>query len=123
MIDPFYTYGNYELSVWRVQKCARDKGIFWFQTTSRAFARKLAKRKDTRRVEVTGWNHFRATYEMMGNWRKVKRIVDRYFLSAPDDVSRPNSVHEASDLSDGHNTAAVSPDVVLSVADYIWARK
>jgi hypothetical protein len=59
--------GPAELCVWQVEKLGKGKGVFWFQTTSREFARKLRKRDDTRRVEVTGWNHFRQTYEMQGD--------------------------------------------------------
>src|SRR5262249_11809018 len=55
-----------------------------FQTTSKVFGRKLSKRCDTRRVEVAGSNNFRQTYEMRGSWRKVKRIIDSYILSASD---------------------------------------
>ena len=84
MSDPFKTYGPPELCVWRVENLGSGKGIFWFQTTSKAFDRKLSKRRDTRRVEVVGCNHFRRTYEMRGSWRKVKRLIDRYILSAGD---------------------------------------
>jgi hypothetical protein len=61
MKDPFYTYGPPELCGWRVESLGKDDGIFWLQTTSKVFARKLSKRGDTRRVGVTGWNHFRQT--------------------------------------------------------------
>ena len=92
MKDPFYTYGPPELCAWQVEKLGSSKGIFWFQTTGKAFGRKLSKRRDTRRVEVAGCNHFRQTYEMRGNRRKVKRIIDRYILSTGDcfpEVDRP----------------------------------
>jgi len=73
--NPFYTYGAQELCVWRVAP-----GRFWFQTTEPEYARKLDQRRDTRRVAVTGVNHYRRTYEMQGTWLKVKRIVDRYVM-------------------------------------------
>jgi hypothetical protein len=73
MKDTFLGYGPPELCAWQVEKLGGGKGIFWFQTTDKMFARKLSKRGDTRRVEVTGWNHFRQTYEMRGSWRKVKK--------------------------------------------------
>src|SRR5215470_436762 len=72
---PFYTYGPTELCVWKVAP-----GTFWFQTTNPRYSRKLDQRRDTRRVAVTGVNHYRRTYEMRGNWRKVKGIVNRYLM-------------------------------------------
>src|ERR1700730_15800219 len=71
--DPFYTYGPPELCVWKI---APD--TFWFQTTEPRSSRKLDQRQDTRRVAITGVDHYRRTYEMPGNWRKVKGIVTRY---------------------------------------------
>jgi hypothetical protein len=73
--DPFYTYGPPELCVWKV-----GPGRFWFQTTEPEYSRKLDQRQDTRRVGMTGVNHYRRTYEMQGTWRKVKGIVDRYLM-------------------------------------------
>jgi hypothetical protein len=80
--DPCYTYGPPELCVWKVAP-----GIFWFQTTNPQHARRLDKRKDARRIAITGVNQYRRTYEMRGNWRKVKRIVERYIMSASDTFS------------------------------------
>lgn len=80
--DPFYTYGPPQLCVWKVAP-----GTFWLQTTDPQYARKLDKRKDSRRVSITGVNHYRRTYEMRGNWRKVKGIIDRYIMSAGDTFS------------------------------------
>ena len=77
--DPFYTYGPPELCVWRVAP-----GTFRFQTTDPEYARKLDQRQDTRRVELTGVNHYRRTYEMQGTSRKVKGIVDRYLMLTSD---------------------------------------
>ena len=117
MKDPFYTYGPPELCVWEVESLGRDKGIFWFQTTDRAFARKLAKRNDTRRVEMTGWNHFRQTYAMVGTWRKAKRIIDRYILSAGDSILAQNVPQKALHLADRVVTAGLSlvtPDRILA---------
>ena len=73
------TYGTHELCVWRV-----GPSRFWFQTTRSNFARKLAKRRDARRVEVSGLNHYRATFEIRGTRRKIVRITRRYLASAPD---------------------------------------
>jgi len=73
--DPLYTYGPPELCVWKV-----GPGTFWFQTTDPQYSRKLDQRQDTRRVAITGVNHYRRTYEMPGNWRKVKGIVNRYLM-------------------------------------------
>jgi hypothetical protein len=73
------TYGTRELCAWRVAPSR-----FWFQTTRSSFARKLAKRRDARRVEVSGLNHYRQTFEIRGTWRKVQRIIGRYLASAPD---------------------------------------
>jgi len=76
---PFYTYGPPELCVWKVAK-----GTFWIQTTEPQYSRKLDERQDTRRVAVTGVNHYRRTYEMSGTWRKVKRVVDHYLMPTSD---------------------------------------
>jgi hypothetical protein len=77
--DAFYTYGPPELCVWKVAP-----GTFWFQTTDPQYSRRLDQRQDTRRVEVTGVNHYRRTYEVRGTWRKVKRIADRYVMPTSD---------------------------------------
>jgi hypothetical protein len=74
---PVNTYGTHQLSAWRVAA-----GLFWFKTTRSDFARKLAKRKDARRVEVRGLNHYRQTFEIRGTRRKVERIIKRYLTSA-----------------------------------------
>jgi hypothetical protein len=79
---PFYTYGPPELCVWKVAPVT-----FWFQTTGPRYSRKLDQRQDTRRVAVTGINHYRRTYEIRGTWRKVRRIIDRYLVSASDRFS------------------------------------
>jgi hypothetical protein len=76
------TYGPPELCVWKVAP-----GTFWFQTTDPEYSRKLDQRQDTRRVEVTGVNHYRRTYEMRGTWRKVKGIVNRYVMPTSDAFS------------------------------------
>ena len=80
--DPFYTYGPPELCVWKVAPAT-----FWFQTTDPRYSRKLDQRQDTRRVAVTGVNHYRRTYEMRGNWRKVKGVVNRYVMRASNTFS------------------------------------
>jgi hypothetical protein len=76
------TFGRPELCAWQVAP-----GVFWIQTTEPQFSRKLEKREDVHRVEVNGVNHFRRTFEMRGTWRKIRRIIDRYLLSAGDQVS------------------------------------
>jgi hypothetical protein len=91
--DPSYTYGPPELWVWKV-----GPDTFWLQTTDPQYARKLDKRKDTRRIGITGVNHYRRTYEMPGNWRKVKRIVDRYLMSAGNTFSGTGSRQDASKI-------------------------
>jgi len=70
------TYGPPELCVWKVAP-----GTFWFQTTDPEYSRKLDQRQDTRRVEVTGVNHYRRTYEIQGTWRMVEGIVRRYLMA------------------------------------------
>jgi hypothetical protein len=109
MKAPFYTYGSPELCAWQVEKLSIDKSVFWLQTTSKAFARKLSKRRDTRRVEVVGYNHFRRTYEMRGSWRKIKRLIDRYILSTADSILPVNRLQNASQFADRVN----SPDLPI----------
>ncbi len=77
------TYGPPELCAWMVGRNGHDH-VFWFQTTETKFARRLAKRRDARRVGITGDNHFRQTFQICGTWRKVRRVIDRYFLTAGD---------------------------------------
>jgi hypothetical protein len=91
--DAFYTYGPPELCVWKVAP-----RTFWFQTTDPRYSRKLDQRQDTRRVVVTGVDHYRRTYEMRGTWRKVRRIVNRYLMPTGDTFSgtlKPASASEA----------------------------
>ena len=64
------TYGPPELCAWEV-----EPGVFWIQTTEPEFSRKLEKRHDMRRVEVSGVNHFRRTFETRGRWRKIRLKV------------------------------------------------
>ena len=80
--SPVNAYGTHELCAWRVAPSR-----FWFQTTRSDFARKLAKRRDARRVEVSGLNHYRQTFEIRGTRRKVERIIRRYLASAGDQFS------------------------------------
>jgi len=91
--DPFYTHGPPQLCVWKVAP-----GTFWFQTTDPQYARKLDKREDARRVAITGVNHYRRTYEMRGNWRKVRGIIDRYLVSASDQFSSNIRLQDASQM-------------------------
>jgi hypothetical protein len=76
------TYGTKELCAWRVAPSR-----FWLQTTRSSFARKLAKRRDARRVEVSGLNHYRRTFEIRGTRRKVRRIIKRFSMVTPDQFS------------------------------------
>jgi hypothetical protein len=76
-------YGPRVLCAWQVAS-----GVFWIQTTEPQFSRKLEKRQDARRVGITGINHFRRTFEIRGTWRKIRRIIDRYLVSAGDQFSR-----------------------------------
>jgi hypothetical protein len=91
--DPSYTYGPPELCVWKV-----TPGTFWFQTTDPRYSRKLDQRQDTRRVAVTGVNHYRRTYELRGNWRKVKGIVRRYVMATNDMFSSRIPAASASEI-------------------------
>jgi hypothetical protein len=99
--DPSYTYGPPELCVSKVAA-----GTFWFQTTDPRYSRKLDQRQDTRRVAVTGVNHYRRTYEMRGNWRKVKRIVRRYVKATNDMFSSRIPASSASKIAGRVRTAA-----------------
>jgi hypothetical protein len=76
------TCGAPELYAWQVAP-----GVFWIQTTEPQFSRKLEKREDARRVEMSGVNHFRRTFELRGSWRKIRRLIDRYLVSAGDQFS------------------------------------
>src|SRR5262245_54409182 len=76
------TYGPPKLCAWQV-----EPGVFWIHTTEPEFSRKLEKRGDMRRVEVTGVNHFRRTFETRGRWRKIRRLIDRFLVSAGDQFS------------------------------------
>src|SRR5262245_37926426 len=76
------TYGPLQLCAWQVVP-----GVFWIQTTEPQLSRKLEKREDARRVEISGVNHFRRTFELRGTWRKLRRIIDRYLVSAGDQFS------------------------------------
>jgi hypothetical protein len=80
--DVNVTYGPPELCAWKL-----EAGVFWVQTTEPQFSRKLEKREDVRRVEISGVNHFRRTFELRGTWRKLRRIIDRYLVSAGDQFS------------------------------------
>lgn len=117
MNSPYYTYGQPELCAWQVEKLGSGKGIFWFQTTDKQFARRLSKREDTRRVESTGFNHFRQTYEMKGSWRKIKRIIGRYILSAGDRVLPANRLDNAPDFGGRVVTADINSQRILSAGD------
>jgi len=106
--DPFYTYGPPELCAWKVAP-----GTFWFQTTDPRYSRKLDQRQDTHRVAVTGVNHYRRTYEMRGNWRKVKGIVNRYLMLTGDMFSSRIPAASASKLAPRVRTAGNRKGVKL----------
>src|SRR4029077_10202870 len=91
--SPVNAYGTHELCAWRV-----GHGQFWFQTTRSNFARKLAKRSDTRRVEINGLNHYRQTFELRGTRRKVERIIKRYLASTPDHFSASAAARDRSKI-------------------------
>jgi hypothetical protein len=94
------TYGPPKLCAWPV-----GQGVFWIQTTEPQFSRKLEKRQDVRRVEISGVNHFRRTFELRGTWRKIRRIIDRYLVSAGDQFSRDFRPQVASKTAGSINTA------------------
>jgi hypothetical protein len=98
--DASYTYGPPELCAWKVAP-----GTFWLQTTNPRYSRKLDQRQDTRRVGVTGINHYRRTYEMRGNWRKVKGIVRRYVMATNDMFSLRIRAATASEITPRVRTA------------------
>jgi len=88
------TYGPPELCAWEV-----EPGVFWIQTTEPQFSRKLETRHDMRRVEMVGVNHFRRTFETRGRWRKIRRLIDRFLVSAGGRFSqdfRPQNVSKES---------------------------
>jgi hypothetical protein len=101
--DPCYTYGPPELCVWKVAP-----RTFWFQTRCPRYSRKLDHRQDARRVVVTGVNHYRRTYEMRGNWRKVKGIVNRYLMRTGDTFSGAELRHSALEIRPRVRTATNS---------------
>ena len=76
------TYGPPELCAWEV-----EPGVFWIQTTEPEFSRKFEKREDMRRVEMSGINHFHRTFETRGRWRKIRRLIERFLVSAGDQFS------------------------------------
>jgi hypothetical protein len=98
----------------------RDKRIFWIQTTSKVFARKLRRRQDTRHIDVIGWNHFRQTFEMCGNWRKIKRIINRYILSTGDVILPVNRPSQWSDNLSKAKAAADAYTVESATGDCNW---
>src|SRR5215510_16204343 len=95
------TYGPPELCAWQV-----EPGVFWIQTTEPQFSRKLEKRKDMRRVEVNGVNHFRRTFETRGRWRKIRRIIDLFLVSAGDHFSQGFRPQEGSKKSESVSVPA-----------------
>ena len=100
---PVNGYGTHELCAWKV-----GPGQFWFQTTRSNFARKLAKRRDARRVEVSGLNHYRQTFEIRGTRRKVERIIRRYLASTPDQFSARVAAEKPSEIIPRVGTAGAT---------------
>ena len=97
------TYGPPKLCAWRVVP-----RVFWIQTTEPQFSRKLEKREDARRVEISGVNHFRRIFELRGSWRKIRRLIDRYLVSAGDQFSGDLRAQGASEVAGSINIAARS---------------
>src|SRR5205823_7499474 len=120
MIDRLFTYGPLELCAWRVEKLHGCKDVFLIQTTNRFFARKLSKRHDTRRAEMTGVNHFRQTFEICGSWRKIKRIVDRYVLSTGDVILPVNRLLQRSDNLSKAKAAGDACTIESATGDCDW---
>jgi len=105
------TYGSAELCGWEV-----EPGVFWIQTTEPKFSRKLEKPQDMRRVEMTGVDHFRRTFETRGRWRKIHRIIDRFLVSAgghfswrfrPQDGSKKSGSVSVPASTNGQNNAVL----------------
>ena len=119
MKDPYYTYGPPELCAWQVENFRSSKNVFWLQTTSKAFARKLSKRQDTRCVDMVGCNHFRRTYEMRGSWRKLKRLIDRYILSTADSILPVNRLQNASQFTRRVTSAGLPIPLGLVIPDKV----
>ena len=103
------TYGPPELCAWQV-----EPGVFWIETKEPQFSRKLEKPKDMRCVEVNGVNHFRRTFETRGRWRKIRRIIDRFLVSAgghfsqgfrPQDGSKKSGSVSVPASTNGQNNA------------------
>jgi len=99
--DALYTYGPPELCVWKVAP-----RTFWFQTTDPRYSRKLDQRQDTRRVAITGINHYRRMYEMRGTWRKVRGIVNRYLMRTGNTICGAVLLQGASEIVPRVRTAA-----------------
>jgi hypothetical protein len=97
------TFGTPELCAWQIAP-----GVFWIQTTKPQFSRKLEKREDARRVEISGVNHFRRTFEIRGRRRKIQRIIDRYLVSAGDQFSGDLSPQNSSQNGESTNTGTNS---------------
>ena len=95
------TYGPPQLCAWQVAP-----GVFWIQTTEPQFSRKLEKREDMRRVEMIGINHFRRTFETRGRWRKIRRLIDRFLLSACDQFSAGLGPQASSKNGESRNVPA-----------------
>jgi hypothetical protein len=100
--SPVNTYGTHELCAWRV-----GQNRFWFQTTRSNFARKLAKRRDARRLEINGVNHYRQAFEIRGTRRKVRRIIKHYLASAGDQFSGNIAARDHSKIAPRVKIAAI----------------
>jgi hypothetical protein len=109
MKDPFYTYGSPELCSWQIAKDGRDRASFWIQTSSRVFGRKLRKRKDTSLVAFSVTKRFLETYCMQGNWRKIRRLIDRYISATGDTFSNPSTSQKALASAARVNMASPQP--------------
>jgi hypothetical protein len=109
MKDPFYTYGPPDLCSWQVAKDGRNRATFWIQTTSRVFARRLRKRRDTSLVAFSVTKRFLETYCMQGSWRKIRRLIDRYISATGDTFSHAGTSQNALPSTDRVNIASPQP--------------
>ena len=115
MRELFHTYGTNEIAAWEVEFA--EGPVFWIDTTSRRLARKLKKREDAVELGLRGHNDFRPRFEPRCDWRKIKRIVDNYILSASDTKSGVAEPVEASPAAPRVTTAGGASQRVIGDAD------
>jgi hypothetical protein len=100
--DLFYTFGPPELCAWRYAP-----GICRFQTSSPAFARKLAQRSGAELVgyAVSG-GYLRIFQEAIKPWR-ARNLVTRYIKTANGAFSSRDNVASASESGRRVTIAAI----------------